>query len=107
MRLSRLLLALSALGLSEPALAEQASDAPAVTVLRGSSAPPPPQVIEQTAVYPEIVYVPDYYPAYSLYYPAYFVQPRVFRRPPFATTVQPQVFRRPPFATTGIMRGHR
>jgi hypothetical protein len=93
MRLWRLLLALPALGVSGgPAFAE-VSEAP--VVLRGSSAPPPaapPQVIVQTVVYPEIVYVPAYYPAYS-FFPAYFVQP--------------QRFMRPQFPATGISHGHR
>ena len=93
MRLWRLLLALPALGVSGgPAFAE-VSEAP--VVLRGSSAPPPaapPQVIVQTVVYPEIVYVPAYYPAYS-FFPAYFVQP--------------QRFMRPQFPATGMSHGHR
>jgi hypothetical protein len=83
MRLWRLLLALPALGVAGPAFAE-AGEPP--LVLRGSSAPPPaapPQVIVQTVVYPEIVYVPAYYPAYS-FYPAYYIQPWQFRRSPFA-----------------------
>ena len=78
-----------------PALAESATDAPAVVVLRGSSAPPPaapPPVIVQTVVYPEIAYVPAYYPAYS-FYPGYFVQP--------------QRFIRPPLSATGMSHGHR
>src|SRR5262245_246606 len=105
MRLLLLPLALSAFGLSGRALAEQASDAPAVTILRGSSAPaPPPQVIEQTVVYPQTMYVPDYYPTYFLYHPGYysaysFFQPRVFRHPPFATTGTTFQLRHPPFAT--------
>jgi len=75
MRLWQLLLALPVLCVSGPAFAE-AGEAP--LVLRGSSAPPPPsppQVVVQTVVYPEIVYVPTYYPAYS-FYPGYFIQPQ-------------------------------
>jgi hypothetical protein len=76
MRLWRLLPALAVPG---RAFAE-AGEVP--LVLRGSSAPPPPsapQIVVQTVVYPEIVYVPTYYPAYS-FYPAYFVQPQRFVR---------------------------
>ena len=76
MRPSNFLLVSIGLLAALPALAESATDAPAVVVLRGSSAPPPPappQVVVQTVVYPEIVYVPTYYPAYSFYLP------RVFR----------------------------
>ena len=92
MRLWQLLLALPVLGVSGPAFAE-AGEAP--LVLRGNSAPPPPsppQVVVPTVVYPEIVYVPAYYPAYS-FYPGYFVQP--------------QRFMRPQFPATGMSRGHR
>ena len=80
MRWSRSLSALAILGISGPAFAEQGTDAPGVTVLRGASAPPvvsPPPAVEQTVVHPEIVYVPTYYPAYS-FYPGYFVQSRRF-----------------------------
>jgi hypothetical protein len=82
MRPSNFLLVSIGLLAALPALAESATDAPAVVVLRGSSAPTPPeppQVVVQTVVYPEIVYVPTYYPAYS-FYPAYFVQPQRFMR---------------------------
>ena len=74
-----------------PALAESATDAPAVVVLRGSSAPPPapPPVVVQTVVYPEIVYVPTYYPAYSFYL-GYFIQPQRQMRHPFSAAGMPQ-----------------
>jgi hypothetical protein len=101
MRWSRSLCALVMLGVSGPALAEQGNDAPAVTVLRGASAPPPvvstppvaaaePQVVVQTVVYPEVVYVPTYYPAYT-FYPGYFIQPRHVIRQPQPMTVQPGI----------------
>src|SRR5712675_487272 len=63
MRPSNFLLVSIGLLAALPALAESATDAPAVVVLRGSSAPPapPPPVVVQTVVYPEIVYVPTYY----------------------------------------------
>jgi hypothetical protein len=70
MRLMGLVLLL--LAAASPAVAESADTS--VTVLRGASAPP---VVEQTVVYPEIVYLPTYYPAYS-FYPGYFIQPRRF-----------------------------
>jgi len=68
MRPSNFLLVSIGLLAALPALAESATDAPAVVVLRGSSAPPapPPPVVVQTVVYPEIVYVPTYYPALLL-----------------------------------------
>jgi hypothetical protein len=92
MRLWRLLLALPALGVSSPAFAE-VGEAP--LVLRGSGAPPPPsppQVVVQTVVYPEIVYVPTYYPAYA-FYPAYFVQSQRFMGRPFPATATPRSHR--------------
>jgi hypothetical protein len=88
MRLSSVLLLSIGMVAATPALAESATDAPAVVVLRGSSEPPPaspPPVIMQTVVYPEFVYVPTYYPAYS-FYPAYFVQTQRFKRPQSLTT---------------------
>jgi hypothetical protein len=90
MRLSGFLLLSIGIVAATPALAETANDAPAVAVLRGSSAPPP-QVIVQTVVYPEIVYVPTYYPAYSLY-PAYLVQfPQHRLRQQLPMTIQTSV----------------
>jgi len=79
MRLSGLTLLL--LATASPALAESADTS--VTVLRGASAPPPPVVV-QTVVVPEIVYVPTYYPAYA-FYPGYFVQGRRFVPQQFST----------------------
>jgi hypothetical protein len=93
MRCSPLLLAVAILAASGPALAEQGNDAPGVTVLRGASAPPPvpaaeSQVVVQTVVYPEIVYVPAYYPAYSVY-PGYVIQPRRFMHQQVSVTGPP------------------
>ncbi|SRR5258708_7791338 len=89
MRWSRPLFALAILGVSGPALAEQGNDAPVVTVLRGASAPPtadpPPPVVVQTVVYPQVVYVPTYYPAYSFYDPGFFIRSRQLVRHQFST----------------------
>jgi hypothetical protein len=88
MRPSKVLLVSIGLLAALPALAESAADAPAVVVLRGSSAPapaaPPPEVV-QTVVYLEIVYVPTYDPAYT-FYPGYFIQPQRFMRHRFSAT---------------------
>jgi hypothetical protein len=86
MRLLGLILLL--LAAAFPAFAES-GDA-SVTVLRGASAPPPadpPQpVVVQTVVYPQIVYMPTYYPGYAFYYPGFFIQPRRFVHQQFSTT---------------------
>ena len=91
MRPSNVLLVSIGLLAALPALAESATDAPGVVVLRGSSAPPapPPPVVVQTVVYPEIVYVPTYYSAYS-FYPGYFIQPQRLMRHQFSAAGMPQ-----------------
>ena len=94
-----------------PTFAESANDAPAVTVLRGASAPSaaPPPVIVQTVVSPQIVYLPAYDPGYSnfpgYFYPGYFVQPQGLAPRPFTPTVR--IKGTPTGAITGATSHHK
>jgi hypothetical protein len=94
MKPSSLLLLSLGLVAAAPAVAEPANDAPAVTVLRGASAPPAttPPVIVQTVVSPQIVYLPAYDPGYWLYpgyfYPGFFIQPQGFAHGQLRPTVR-------------------
>ena len=90
MKPSSLLVLSLGLVAAAPVVAESANDAPAVTVLRGSSAPAPPPtpVIVQTVVSPQVVYLPAYDPGYfypSYFYPGYIIQSGRFANRAFTT----------------------
>jgi hypothetical protein len=111
MKPSSLLLLSLGLVTTAPAVAESANDAPAVTVLRGASAPPAPTppVIVQTVVTPQVVYLPAYDPGYSFFpgyfYPGNFIQPQPFAPRPFMPTVR--MMGTPTGAITGATSRHK